>query len=324
MAYYPKYLLLDTRSPVLTTKANMPLRRKHTRRYDTIVISSSSDPNEASEDSEPESDADSPSKHGGYAAENDMSERQTRKINSGNYGMFNHPTLMFRPPSTPDSSKKRKRVKEYSSHKKFPPRKSLAKKERDTPELVDMTDQNEDGQSLFIPEDSPEPNEGAAGDEAQNEEDLYTNMTPERARKVKQYLSTLELVRAVDANLQAAETELSEVTTEQTSLSEKFAIIDATAEDKIADIKHERDEAIRIANEVADSRIQKVQEQLPLKKASYEDRIRDCDERKMTTEERVMEARTEVITARAAKAELERQGGFELCSDVRDVQAQRR
>jgi len=46
-----------------------------------------------------------------------------------------------------------------------------------------------------------------------------------------------------------------------------------------------------------------------------------CTQRKAANEERVTKAKAEVVMAKTTMSELERQGGFELCSDVRGVQA---
>lgn len=74
----PSYLLNFT---------GMPLRRKGLRDTGAIVISSSSETSEASEDGTPESDPNSLSSHG-RIVDHDASARQTWKVKDGSFGMF--------------------------------------------------------------------------------------------------------------------------------------------------------------------------------------------------------------------------------------------
>lgn len=94
----------------------MPLKRKSERRRtsnaDAISITSSSDTSEASEDSAPESDGDTPLRPPGYATLNDLSDRQTTKINSGRCGMFNPLTLTPQTSRTSDLGRKRRRKRD--------------------------------------------------------------------------------------------------------------------------------------------------------------------------------------------------------------------
>lgn len=184
-----------------------------------------------------------------------------------------------------------------------------------------MTGDDEDDLGLFVREDDSQSNTVEKEHEPGNDAGLYGNMTPARIQKVKEYLSTLELVEKVDSNLETTETELSRAMTEQTALWDKLATFDATADDRFAEIIHERDEAIKIANKIADSKIKDLREQLPLKKAKYTEEMSECNQYVAAKEELVKKAKAEVVTAKTTKSELERQGGFELCSDVRDVQA---
>lgn len=300
----------------------MPQRRKRTCRADAIVISSSSDTSQASEDSTPESDPDSPSKHGGFAAENDMSERQTRKVNSGSFGMFNRPTLMPKTsPRTPDSGKKRKGVKEYSAYQEIPRSRRRRERKTSVSEVMELDYENEENQRLFIPDHTPESAPITIADESEDEQDIYSGMTPERAQNAKEYLHTLSLVESAEKRLRSVEQKLDAATTEHTNLSWKLATIDVTAENKISDIILQRDEAIRISNEHAEEKIKRVRKRLRVKRDGYEKRLRDVAGRSKGMEERITEVKSGLHAAKEKKDELERQGGFELCSDVRQVQA---
>ncbi|KAJ4379810.1 hypothetical protein N0V86_004994 [Didymella sp. IMI 355093] len=298
----------------------MSLRRTRTRRTDTIVVSSSSDTSEASEDSTPESNPDSPSRHSAFAAENNMSERQTRKLKAGSFGMFNSPTLMPKAsPRTPESGRKRKRVKEYSEYRESP--RTRRKKESTGRQTVtELSDEGEGEQSLFVPETTPFTDAVVVDDEAESEEYLYSGMTPERAKHAKEYINTIQSVQSADKRLKNAETKLSAMTTEHKGLEWKLATIDATAESRISDIMRQRDEAIRIATEHAEEEVKRVRERLPAKKDEYERSLKNVAGRKKEMEERVAELTADLEAAKARQGDLEREGGFELCSDVRKVQ----
>lgn len=315
------YMQVVSHSDFFSSMNNMPQRRKHTRRADAIVISSSSDTSEASEDSTPESDPDNPSKHGGFAAENDMSERQTRKVNSGSFGMFNRPTLMPKtPPRTLDSGRK-KRVKEYSAYQEIPRSRRRRGRKTSVSEVIELDYENEENQSLFIPDHTAESAPITVADDSEDEQDIYSGMTPERAQNAKEYLHALSLVESAEKRLRNVEQKLGAAITEHTNLSWKLATIDVTADNKISDIIRQRDEAIKIANEHAEEKIKCVRERLPAKREGYEERLRDIAGRRKRMEERIAEVKSELQGAEERKGELERQGGFELCSDVREVQA---
>ncbi|KAF3044104.1 hypothetical protein E8E12_009678 [Didymella heteroderae] len=302
----------------------MPLRHKCARNTDTIVIASSSDTSEASEDSFPEPVPDSPASHGGFAAENDMSERQTWKINAGSFGMFNHPTLMptttAPPPRTPEKGKKRKRVKEYSYYKGSP-RTRRREERRAREEIVELSDEGEGEHSLFVSEGASRIDLVIVEGEFENDLRLYSGMTPERARNAKEYLDVLSLVHSADQRLRTTESALGAMASEHKGLEWKLANIDATAENKISDILRQRDEAVRIAEEHADEKIKRVRERLPAKKQNCEEMLRDVAGRRSVLEERVVEVKAELEVVKGKETELEQQGGFELCSDVREVQA---
>ncbi|KAF1350535.1 hypothetical protein EJ07DRAFT_183973 [Lizonia empirigonia] len=369
----------------------MPGHRKRTRNTNLIVIDSSSDSSEVSKDGAAESDVDSLLNAGSYASNNDMSERQTKKINSGSFGMFNRPTLTSRTSSTTDSGTKRRRVKGYDGHKDSSrSSKRSCQGQRGDPQIF-MVDSEEDEESLFVPDTVPQShsrhkphtqdnqrvnaadgslenmdwlgrgmmsrqkktvNSATAAnrdddeddddeqdphvpqlasrfepvvidDDSASEESLYDGMMPERAQKAKEYIQTLKHVDATEDRLRNAENELQAAATQHTSLLWNLATIDAQADNKVSDIRRGRDEMIRIANEHADAMIQRIRERLLAKKASFEKRMGTWTEHKRATEERVSEVRSEVETVREKRDELELRGGFELCSDVREIQAQK-
>lgn len=298
---------------------------KPTRKADAIVIDSSSDSSQASEDSAPESDGDSPSKRGGYAAENDMSERQTKKINSGNFGMFNRPTLSARSVRASDSGdKRRKREKEYSDYREPLSSKKPREEGRDTVGVSRSLHEEEEDSGLFVRENSSQSITVSEVDNPEEDDQLYSDMDPERAQRVKEYLERLDLMERTEESLKAAKDELKEVATMHWHLSEELATVDSTAENEISDLVIERDEAIRLAIESADMKIRKIKDQLPHKKAGYEEKMKECDERKTATEERIKEAKAEHDRAAAIKQQLEQEGGFSLGGDVNYVLSQGR
>jgi hypothetical protein len=297
----------------------MPFRRKRTRKTDTIVISSSSDTSEASEDSTPGSDPDSPSKYGAFAMENNMSERQTRKLKAGSFGMFNNPTLMPKPSQrTAESGRKRKRVREYSDYQESP-RTRREKERTGRQEVIELRDEGEGEQSLFVPEATPFDAVFDDG-ESESEEYLYSGMTPERAKHAKEYIDTIQSVQSANKRLQNAETKLSATTTECKGLEWKLATIDAVAENTISDIMRQKDETIRIATEHAEEEIKRVRERLPAKKDEHDQSLQNVARRKKEMEQRIAEVMADLEAAKARQVDLERVGGFGLCSDVRKVQ----
>ncbi|KAF3044926.1 hypothetical protein E8E11_006908 [Didymella keratinophila] len=298
----------------------MSLRRKCARDSNTIVISSSSDTSEASEDSTPESDLDTPSSRRGFAAVNDMSERQTSKVNAGNFGMFNDLPLM---PRTPGKGKKRKRVKEYSDHQESP-RTSRRKERSGREEVIEIDDEDEGEQDLFVPENNCPTSHVTVDDDPEDEDRLYSGMTPDRARNTKEYLELVSHVTTAEKHFRTTDSKLSAMTSEQKALGWKLANIDATAENKISDILRQRDEAMKVAIEHAEEKIKRVRERLPVKKAQYDERLRDIAKRRQGMEERVAQVKATLEVIKSKKAALEQQYGFELCSDVRDAQAKQR
>lgn len=366
--------------------------RKRTRNTNLIVIYSSSDSSEASEDGAAESDVDSLLNAGSYASNNDMSDRQTKKINSGSFGMFNRPTLTSRTPSTACSGTKRRRVRGYDGHKDSSRlSKTSCQGRRGDPQIF-MVDSEDDEESLFVPDtasqshskhkphkqdnqggdtadgllenvdwlghgmisrqrknidsataanrDDAEDDDDEQGphvpqpastfepvvidDDSASEESLYDGMIPERAQKAKEYIQTLRRVDATEDRLRNAENELQAAETQHTGLLWNLAAIDAQADNKVSDIRRARDEMIRIANDHANAMIQRIKEGLPEKKASFEKRMGTCTDHKRATEERVSEVRSEVQTVREKRDELELRDGFALCSDVREIHAQKK
>lgn len=270
----------------------------------------------------PESDHDSPSKHGGFAALNNMSERQTRKLQAGNFGMFNRPILMPKaPPGTPESGTKRKRAKEYSDYIEPPRSQRRTQQVRSDDEVIVLDNEGKDGQTLFIPESTTLTPLGA--DESEDERTLYASMPPDRARNAQAYLDVIASVESADSRLQVAKSELAAMTTEHTTLEWKLANLDAAAENGISEILRERDEAIRIANLHAEEKIQMISERLPGEKNGCEMELRDVARRQKDVEEKVLQVETELETVEERQRHLERVGGFELCSDVREVQGRR-
>ena len=332
----------------------MPPKRRRNRDASPIVIESSSEVSEASEDNAPEFDVDSPSKHGGLAAQNDVSERHTMKINSGSFGMFNRPMLYSpRRPRTPEKGTKKKRVKEYSEFQEssrsgkrnsrttgnqtdyalgnglhdtgsMEASRRTGRKSRVISKVIEPDMGEEDAQCLFIPEMTSSSGTILADDDSEDEEQIYNGMTPERAQRAKDYIRTLDSVESVDRRLRDAENQLEAAETEHTTLSWKLTTIDATADDKISDIIRERDEAIKLANEHAETKIRHIKDQLPVKKEGYERRLQESAERKKEVEERILKVRAEAENTREAKAEMERQGGFQLGIDVTEIQSRSR
>ncbi|KAJ4311192.1 hypothetical protein N0V94_008067 [Neodidymelliopsis sp. IMI 364377] len=295
----------------------MTPKHKRTRNADSTT-SKSSDTSEASEDNAPESDDDSPSKQRGVAAENDMSDRQTRKINSGSFGMFNAPMLSHRTRRTSKPTKK-KRMKEYSAYTPTPrsscnTRSSL----RADSEVFVVDDDNE--QSLFIPESvSRQPI--IIDDESEDEQSAYEGMSVDRREKVKEYLATSAIVDTVNNEIAAAEDELVTATKERQALTQKLADMDVMTEERIKEILRERDEAIRLANEAAEAQMQRFRKRVPVRKTNYEERLQACKARETEARDRISGSRHELEGVRKRMVELEREGGFELGSDVRKVQA---
>lgn len=111
---------------------------------------------------------------------------------------------------------------------------------------------------------------------------------------------------------------------EHKGLEWKLATIDATAENQISDILRQRDEAIKIATEHAEAKIKRIGEGLPAKRLEYEERLRDVAELKKGMEERILGLKASLEVVNGTEDALEQQGGFELCGDVRDVQARQR
>ncbi|KAJ8118551.1 hypothetical protein OPT61_g487 [Boeremia exigua] len=283
----------------------MAFRRQRFHDADEDLAISSSDTSEASEDSTPESDTDSPTKHGGYAAGNDMSERQTQKINSGSFGMFNPLALTSGTPRTPDSDKKRRRVKKYSSFNGYSSSRRSKKARCRSQEISERGCEDENDLDLFTPEDSSQSLIDAG---FSDEEDLPGETESESVQKTQEYHDALGLVVRANESLQAAETKLSDVATEHTNLSQKLSTIDATAKNKISDILRERDEAIRAASEFADAKINSIRERLPGKKEEYERRLRECIKRKTTIEAQIVQARKNAKRTMATEDILERGG----------------
>ena len=213
-------------------------------------------------------------------------------------------------------------MKEYSGYKEASrSSRRTRQKQYDDQEVIELDHKGEDDKSLFIPDANSQSQLIVVDDQSEDEERLYYDMTPDRTERVKVYLNALSLVETADKNLYTVENELSIATTEHTSLSWQLASIDATAENRISDIIRERDEVIRVANEFAETKIKSIRERLPVKKKSYEGRLQGCVELKKAAEEHRLKMQAELQATKEKKYELERQGGFELCSDVREVQA---
>jgi hypothetical protein len=278
------------------TPQTMPPRRQSDRNTNAIVASSSSDTSEASEDCTPESDPDSPSSHRGFATDNNMSERQTQKLNAGRFGMFNHPTLM---PRTPEKGRKRKRVKEYSDYVESP-RAPRRKERRGRKEAIETSDEDE----------------GNAEDKRENDD--------ERARNTEEYLDVFNLVNSAEARVRVAESTLSTMISEHKSLEFKLAAIDATAENGISDILRQRDEVIRIATEHAEAKIRRVRQRVPRKKTQYERKLHDVSEQRKGMEQRTMELKAALEVIKGKKVALEQQDRSEMYGGLRDVQARQR
>lgn len=173
----------------------MPLRRKGPRNTDAIVISSSSDTSEASEDSTPESDPDSLSSHSCFV-DHDASARQTWKVNAGSFGMFNSPALM---PRNPEKGKKRKRVKECSDYQESL-RSRRSNKRRIREVVVEISDEEEaEYQTLFVPDASSPTNTVIVYDEESGHKShLYSGMTPERVQNTQEYLDVASQVATAE------------------------------------------------------------------------------------------------------------------------------
>ncbi|UPX18709.1 uncharacterized protein EKO05_0009001 [Ascochyta rabiei] len=309
----------------------MSSKRKRTYNTDSIPISSSSSSSQASEDSVLESDEESPSRRRGCAAANDMSQRQTRKINSGRFGMFNSPTLMRRLLGSSNLEKKRRRTNKCSKYRRgsssqpIEPELLVADNDEDEDEDEDKDkDEDKDEQSLFVPDIASQSQPVTIDDGNESDgESLYEDLTPERARKVKEYIHILNTIETAGISLQTAADELSTAVAEHTTVPQKLKDMHITVDNRVAEIMQERDEAIRIANERAEQKIQRVRERLPRERGSYEERMKECVGRKSTAEKSIAKLETEVLRAREQKDEMERLGGFELCSDTRKVQAKK-
>jgi hypothetical protein len=294
------------------------------------INSSSSDTSEASEDIMLESDIDSPNHGGGIAAENGMSERQTLKINSGSFGMFNRPMLNSpHTPRTPDSQKrkrKRKRKMEYSGYMHSPRSNSRSDRRQyvDPEVFVIDDDKEEDEQSLFVP-DTATPLQPIIIDdeELENEKSIYDGMTIERRNRVQQYLEALAVVETADRNVQTAESQARTATAEHEILSQKLTDVDSIAAAKIADTIRARDKAISIATEHAEDMIQEIRERVLVQKEEYERRLQACEEAKKVANEQIKGVQDGVGSARKRMVELETEGGFELGKDVMQVQARK-
>ncbi|KAF9694635.1 hypothetical protein EKO04_007609 [Ascochyta lentis] len=302
----------------------MSSKHKRTRDTDAITISSSSSSSQASEDGALESDEESSSRRGGFAGVEGMSERQTWKINSGSFGMFNHPALMPLLPHSSSPEKKRRRVKECSDYKRTPRSSKSSRSQYVEPEMLMVDDDQEDEQSLFVPDTTSQSQPISVNDDPESDGgSSYEGLTPERAFKVKKYIHVVDTVKTAESSLQTADDSLETAAEEHATLSQKLMAINTTAEHKIDDIMRERDETTRIANEQAEERIQRVRDGLHAKKESYEERMQDCARRQAAAEDGIAKMEAELMEAMEKKRKLEHQGGFELCSDVRDVQAKK-
>ncbi|KAJ4344144.1 hypothetical protein N0V95_006306 [Ascochyta clinopodiicola] len=298
---------------------------KRTYNNESSPVSSSSSSSQASEDGVLESDDESPSGRRGCAAVNDMSERQARKINSGSFGMFNRPALMDHLPCSSKLRRKRRRTQEYSEYRgssRSQPVEPEVLMIDDDEEEEEEEEEEEDEQNLFVPQSASQAQPITIDEDPESDgESQYGGLTPERARKVKEYIHILSIAETAETELRTATDELTTAVAEHATLSQKLEIMHTTADNRIAEIIQKRDEVIRIANEQAEQRIRRVRERVPGKKQRCEESMQDWVKRKSAAEERIAGLEGEVVRAGERKVELERLGGFELCGDVRDAQA---
>ncbi|KAF2627140.1 hypothetical protein BU25DRAFT_422021 [Macroventuria anomochaeta] len=217
---HSKKVLGSSRHLPTASESNSDATEMQTYRHaDAIVISSSSDTGEASKDSTLQSDVDSPSKH---KADEEHQQWRLWHVQS--------PELTPKTPRTPDSGRRKRRVKEYSGYQESPrSSRRTGRRSRVNYEMIALDQEDEDEQSLFVSEASSWSQPIIVDNEPGHEDRLYNGMTPERVRRVKEYLNALNLMETADSHLQPTKNELNSATTEHTNLSWKLATIDATA-----------------------------------------------------------------------------------------------
>lgn len=270
-----------------------------------MIVSSSSDTSEASEDSVAESNPETPSgRRGGFAAMNNMSARQTWKVNAGRFGMFNPPTLLPDAPRTPGMDKKRKRAKEYSDYQESPQQGQRTTRRR-RQEVIELSDEDEAERNLSVSEDTTSTDPANAEDKHKSR-----HMYP----RARQYLNILDLVKTAETHVRIAESALCTGRSEHKGLEWKLATIDAAAKNAISDILRERDEVVRIANEHAEAKIDRIRQRVPAKKTEYEEKLYNVAEVTKSIGERTVELRADLNTLKDRKAALERYRTEQWCS----------